>query len=741
MLFSRSKGQCSHCNSDLDDGWHADHIEPFSKTGRTNVFEMQALCPACNLRKGAKSMEVVVKDGRQARPPEFDKAGFRDAQRKLFLAVGDALRNGEKEIGIHLHIRGGKTMLMRLLAKWAVDNGFVSVAMIVNNRAELRRQCADNDAFKQDCTRVGVNVGREHPAYNMVKKTMRDGELIDLDGFFPADPWQNNEYILSTSIQTLTHHEGQLSSFIDSVHHRGLPLLVFVDEAQEFGTEDAAVSQGWERVIDLLRAKGVTLISLSGFPHREDGKTIPGFFKSECETKSSTRTIFAEKLRDISDNEKVVLKEVRDIDTEYFDLRPIGGEMFEFPLSVGFDTASLCSIYEEHITRKVTLIEDDEIVVNDKALSELSASDAKKSLRQYLFHEDVIADGCEKMEIALNEKRRAVSDIKAMVFTCSDGYGKQGADEHAKMVKDWIDKNTDLSSVIVTGNSSDDMPASQMLMQFKSDDSDVIILKNVGRVGFDCPRAKVLLDLSDIRSQGKAVQTWLRVSTPHEGISASVIHPNDPRAAEHFKAAIGCHMDRLKRSSSTVIDSFEDTIVLKSRSLLVGEKSDSVMSDNENLTLTSEQRKLVSAHKKSFPMQIRYMERETLPKQWADFVKPYLNSGGKLDISKAEEDITDAAVEAAKIRVEIFGSKGDRKTRALIDRYMQMRWRKPFLEVRRDGREGEWFSDKKSVIYQMKAAAGLASDVKPDEITSPKTFGMMKDFIVRQMRAAGDGNE
>jgi superfamily II DNA or RNA helicase len=48
--------RCVKCGADLWEAFHADHIEPFSVTGRTNVFEMQALCPKCNLEKGAKRM-------------------------------------------------------------------------------------------------------------------------------------------------------------------------------------------------------------------------------------------------------------------------------------------------------------------------------------------------------------------------------------------------------------------------------------------------------------------------------------------------------------------------------------------------------------------------------------------------------------------------------------------------------------------------------------------------------------
>jgi len=55
LLYYAAEGKCQICGCDLPDDWEADHIEPFSVTKRTNVFEMQALCPPCNREKGAKT--------------------------------------------------------------------------------------------------------------------------------------------------------------------------------------------------------------------------------------------------------------------------------------------------------------------------------------------------------------------------------------------------------------------------------------------------------------------------------------------------------------------------------------------------------------------------------------------------------------------------------------------------------------------------------------------------------------
>lgn len=56
MLFNWSDGKCSICGCPITfDNFHADHIDPHIKTKRTNVYEMQALCPSCNARKGARA--------------------------------------------------------------------------------------------------------------------------------------------------------------------------------------------------------------------------------------------------------------------------------------------------------------------------------------------------------------------------------------------------------------------------------------------------------------------------------------------------------------------------------------------------------------------------------------------------------------------------------------------------------------------------------------------------------------
>lgn len=53
-LYRAAEGRCAACGVALADGWHADHIVPWCRTGTTNVHGMRALCPICNLLKGAR---------------------------------------------------------------------------------------------------------------------------------------------------------------------------------------------------------------------------------------------------------------------------------------------------------------------------------------------------------------------------------------------------------------------------------------------------------------------------------------------------------------------------------------------------------------------------------------------------------------------------------------------------------------------------------------------------------------
>lgn len=52
-LYLKADGMCEICGQRLGPDWEADHVAPFSETGRTNIHELQATCRRCNRAKGA----------------------------------------------------------------------------------------------------------------------------------------------------------------------------------------------------------------------------------------------------------------------------------------------------------------------------------------------------------------------------------------------------------------------------------------------------------------------------------------------------------------------------------------------------------------------------------------------------------------------------------------------------------------------------------------------------------------
>lgn len=123
-LFLAADGLCKGCGVDLRTGWHADHEQPYSSGGITDVINGQALCPPCNLQKGSRLLSEL-----------------RDWQRK---ATGAFYAKGAQDFLVSATPGAGKTRFALALARRLLDEGTVQRVAVVAPTDALRQQWADN---------------------------------------------------------------------------------------------------------------------------------------------------------------------------------------------------------------------------------------------------------------------------------------------------------------------------------------------------------------------------------------------------------------------------------------------------------------------------------------------------------------------------------------------------------------------------------------------------------------------
>lgn len=122
-LYLAADGNCARCGSQLEAGWHADHVVPYSANGATDVLNGQALCEPCNLKKGSKPPMQLRQWQRRA----VDAFYAANAESFLVSATPGA----------------GKTKFSLYLADDLLQRGIVERVVVVAPSDNLRVQWAD----------------------------------------------------------------------------------------------------------------------------------------------------------------------------------------------------------------------------------------------------------------------------------------------------------------------------------------------------------------------------------------------------------------------------------------------------------------------------------------------------------------------------------------------------------------------------------------------------------------------
>ncbi|WP_079408529.1 DEAD/DEAH box helicase family protein [Streptomyces sp. 3211] len=220
-LFLTGAGVCAGCGVELEPGWHADHQEPWSAGGATDVMNGQALCPPCNLTKGNRHVKLR----------RWQEDGMRAfvASRKDFLAVATP--------------GAGKTTFGLLAYQSLVELGEARRLVVVAPTSHLRKQWAKAAA------KVGIQLDADFANRDGVSARDYDGVVTTYQSV-AASPLTWERIACNKTFPTLV--------ILDEVHHAG-----------------DAETLSWGTALETAFAGAQRRLLLSGTPFRTDQRPIP----------------------------------------------------------------------------------------------------------------------------------------------------------------------------------------------------------------------------------------------------------------------------------------------------------------------------------------------------------------------------------------------------------------------------------------------------------------------------------
>ena len=523
-LYYNANGLCQKCGNPLPDGWHADHVIPWSAMQRTNVFEMQALCPNCNLRKGDKTVQ---------RLPVFDfnKSKFRQGQRDAFdETVLRIQHKRESHTAIVLPTRYGKSDYMRMTGLHLLHEGAVSGVLVMTPNRVLRNQMVDKRKMNQSFSWYEAKLER----------VTRKGERRRGISPYNIDASPKIERMVDSEIAAATTSmvSSNLPIFRHWIDHLRksyrVPPVVFVDEAHTASNQTA-----WGQTIADLAAAGAYIVLCTATPYRTDGQPIPGF---------EVETIAVEDLQDRQrhgahiyhrQGQRVVYKLVAHRVTTFEQawqesvLCQVSRESFDVDLREhGMDG------YEHHMLSGLE--------------SELSS---RRALHEAVRDPAVIKDGVRRLVRNLRYRRKDAPESAGIVFVGSDDgsdlddeqdeVGGQLANQYANMVQQILrEEGPELTPVIATTKVDGDPTKTIEAFVEGPRGGDVLVVKMMASAGLDVARLKVALDLSTVRTAVSFVQRVMRICTRWERdegepvLRATYITPDEFRGRELYNDLI-----------------------------------------------------------------------------------------------------------------------------------------------------------------------------------------------------------
>ncbi len=198
-LYVNADGRCSSCGTELDSGWHADHVHPWAKGGPTDLANGQAMCPACNLRKGSRTAMTST---------------LRQWQQRALSRAIERAESGESDFLAVACPGAGKTTWALTVAEELVRRRVIDLVVVVVPSDELRSQWARN-------TSTGLSL-REYDLRDVVvRKRGYDGVVTTYQalGGKTAGMLQRELGDRALVILDEIHHAADQASYGENLHY------------------------------------------------------------------------------------------------------------------------------------------------------------------------------------------------------------------------------------------------------------------------------------------------------------------------------------------------------------------------------------------------------------------------------------------------------------------------------------------------------------------------------------------
>jgi superfamily II DNA or RNA helicase len=428
---------------------------------------------------------------------------------------------GKRYTSIVLPTRYGKSDLARFLTFAGVygletESGiippFASCVLFLSHQRFLGNQILDSSRWVTFVGRIGFsNLTQLQPAMtsiNEVPSSVRD---------IPA-----NCIFLSSTVHKIAANTDVFQQWIRSLPK---PPIVIADEAQFYSE---AEDKAWGPALKAAGDAGAFVLPMTGTPIRADKEPIPGFEQSLSDADETTFT----KVEVVDENPQ---DPESDPDQKWLKVERYAREYKHFELTPHFAVTRREAWQLKYLCRVQRALV--EIITDKGPLHTLSIAEQQNTLSKALRNPDVINKFIDEAEKKIGEYRKYISNAGCIVFTQNNA----NDDNHAERVSRLLERRG-YQVIRATMDSSGDALAQCISRFAEHGQGDFLVVKQAAGAGLDCPRIKVCMDLSNVRTDAACEQRWNRCATPAQAdigggmvTVATLIAPDETKGNNIFR--------------------------------------------------------------------------------------------------------------------------------------------------------------------------------------------------------------